>query len=133
MKTVVRNIAIYMYILFVLPKIIPGVQVEGGFLTFLMGGVALALMFLVIKPILNIISLPVNVLTMGLFSTVTNALILYLLAIFVTNFSILAFTYPKMEFNGFIIPSLAFNTFFAYLYTAVVLSCINACLQWLRK
>ena len=133
MKTIIRNTAIYMYALFLLPKLIPGVEVDGGLLTFLLGGLALTIMFFVIKPILNIISFPVNILTLGLFSIVMNALIIYLLTIFLTDISVSAFTYPQTQWAGFSTPDIAFNTFFAYLYTAIVLSIINEAVQWVRK
>ena len=133
MKTIIRNTAIYMYALFLLPKLIPGVEVDGGLLTFLLGGLALTIMFFVIKPILNIISFPVNILTLGLFSIVMNALIIYLLTIFLTDISVSAFTYERTQWAGFSTPDIAFNTFFAYLYTAIVLSVIKAAVDWIRK
>jgi putative membrane protein len=132
-KALIRNIAIYTLILYVLPILIPGVTIDGGFLTFLIGGIALALMFLIIKPILSIVSLPVNFLTLGLFSLFINALILYIATIFISNFSIGAFNYPGGTFSGFVIPKLEFNTFFAYVYTAMVASFINGVIQWIRK
>lgn len=133
MKTIIRSVAIYTLSLFLMPYLIPGVKIDGGFLTLLIGGSALALLFLTLKPILNIITLPVNMLTLGIFSIFTNALILYILTIFVIDISILPFTYPRTEIFGFIIPKLDFNTFFAYIYTSFVLSCIDSFFSWLVK
>ena len=133
MKTILRNIGIYTLILYFLPFIIPGVQIEGGAVTLFTAGIALALMFLILKPILNIISFPVNILTLGLFSIFTNVLILYLLTVFITDVSVVSFTYEKMEYAGFITPVISFNTFFAYLYTAFVLSFIDSFVKWLIK
>ncbi len=39
----------------------------------------LAILFLVLKPILNIISFPVNLVTLGMFNIFINALLIYLL------------------------------------------------------
>ncbi len=133
MKTLIRNIAIYTYILFVLPNVIPGVHIDGGFASLLTGGVALALMLLFVRPILNLISIPANFLTLGLFSLVVNVIILYLLTIFVTDVRIVSFTYPRTGGFGFVIPQISFNTFFAYLYTAFILSCIEKFINWMRK
>lgn len=133
MKTLVRNIAIYSFALYVLPQFIPGVELNSGLLTLFIGGTGLALMFLILKPILNIISLPVNVLSLGIFSIFTNALILYLFTVLFTDISITAFTYPKTDFLGVIIPSIVFNTFFAYVYTAFVLATIDSFLRWLME
>ena len=133
MKTILRNIAIYAFTLFVLPQFIPGFYVNGGFWTFFTGGVVLTMLFLVLKPVLNIISFPVNVVSLGLFNIFINALLLYLLTVFVTEISVTAFTLTKINFFGFIIPAISFNTFFAYVYTAFILSIISGGIKWLMK
>src|SRR6185369_8906092 len=98
MKTILRNIAIYTFILFLLPMLVPGVTINYGFQTLLTGGLMLALLFLVLKPILNIISFPVNVVTLGAFNIFINALLIYLLTVFVTEISISSFTYYRTHF-----------------------------------
>jgi len=133
MKTILRSVGIFLLALYFIPQIVPGFTIEGGFVTILIGAIVLALMFLVLKPILNIISFPVTMLTLGLFSIITNALILYLLTILVPNITVQPFTYPKSNFNGFITPTIYFNTFFAYTYSAFILSCINSGIRWLIK
>ena len=133
MRTILRSIGIYLLALYFIPQIVPGFTIEGGFTTILVGAVVLAFMFLVLKPILNIISFPVNMLTLGLFSIITNAFILYILTILVPNITVQPFTYPKGHFFGFITPVISFNTFFAYTYSAFILSSINSGIRWLIK
>lgn len=131
MKTILRRIAIYTFTLFLLPSLIPGVKITGGLETLFIGGAALALMFLVLKPILNIISFPVNLITLGLFSIVTNAFILYLMTRFVEGVIISPFGYPSMQFFGFSTPAVGFNIYFAYIFTAFIISVIESSLSWL--
>ena len=131
MKAIIRNIAIYTFALYLLPSIIPGVEISGGLLTLLVGGFALTLLFFIIKPILHVISLPVSILTLAIFSTITNLIVLYILTIFISGISIVPFSYPKTEILGFITPKIYFNMFFAYVYTAFVLSFIDAFISWL--
>src|SRR5260221_323008 len=133
MKTLLRSIGIYLLALYFIPQIVLGFTIDGGFSTLLIGAVVLALMFLILKPILNIISFPVTMLTLGLFSILTNALILYLLTILVPNITIQPFTYPQGHFFGFITPVITFNTFFAYVFSAFIISCINSGIRWLIK
>lgn len=131
MKTIIRRIAIYTFTLFLLPSLIPGVVISGGLETLFVGGAALALMFLVLKPILSIISFPVNMLTLGLFSVVTNAFILYLMTRFVEGVKISEFSYNSFSFMGFTTPGVDFNIYFAYIFTAFVISIIESSLSWL--
>ncbi|HSW48348.1 MAG TPA: phage holin family protein [Candidatus Saccharimonadales bacterium] len=131
MKTLLRRIAIYTFTLYVLPFIVPGVKISGGLETLLMGGAALALMFLVLKPILNIISFPVNLITLGLFSVVTNAFILYLMTRFIDGVKISSFTYHAAHFSGFSTPGFTLNIYLSYIFTAFVISLIESALSWL--
>ncbi len=133
MKTLLRNIAIYTLILFVLPQLVPGVTIAGGFNTLLVGSFVLTLLFIILKPILNIISFPVNLITLGVFSIFINGLLIYLLTIFVTEVAITSFTYQNANVLGFITPVIAFNTFFAYIYTAFIVALIDGTIRWLIK
>src|ERR1700757_3314571 len=99
MKSILQSIGIYLLALYFMPQIVPGFTIEGGFMTMLIGSVVLALMFLILKPILNIISFPVNMLTLGLFSIITNAFILYLLTILVPNITVQPFAYPRTNLS----------------------------------
>ena len=133
MKTLLRNVLVYAFILFLLTKLIPGVHINQGYMPYVIGGVVLTLLNLFIKPILNIVSLPMNIITLGLFSLLINTAILYLFTIFVTDIQITSFTYEKMDAFGFVIPQTFFNTFFAYLYTSFVILIIDKSIQWLRR
>lgn len=133
MKSLLRNTFINSLSLFILAQIVPGLTINGGLLTFIAGGFALSLLFLIVKPILNLISLPLNLVTMGLFSFLVNAIIFYLLTVFVTSISITSFTFPGFSFFGFIAPKMFFNTFFAFIIVALLQSAIVSFLSWLIK
>lgn len=133
MKTVLRNIFIYSFTLYLLPYFISGFSINGEIWTIITGGFILSMLFLVLKPILNILSLPVNVISLGLFNLFINALLLYLLTVFVTEISVTAFTLTRSTVIGFTTPQIEFNTFFAYVYSALILSIISGILKWLMK
>ena len=71
--------------------------------------------------------------TLGLFSFLTNAILLYLLTIFVPNISISAFTFNGFSFAGFIVPVMRFNTFYAYIISAGLLAIVINFFDWLIK
>jgi len=131
MKGIVRNVIIYSVALFIIRFIIPGVEITGGLWTYLFGGIMLTIMMTLIKPILNIISFPFNLVTLGVFSIFTNALILYLLTVFVTGIMIHSYRFDGLNLLGFIIPALTFNTLFAFLAASVVLSALVTGIKWL--
>jgi putative membrane protein len=129
-RSLLRNICLYVVSLFILPFIIPGVKIVGGIFTLFTGGLALTFMFLVLKPIFNVLTFPFNLISLGLFSTLTNALILYLLTKFVPNIIITEFTFSGANLAGFNIPAIPINTFFAYVTSAIVISVISGFIRW---
>jgi putative membrane protein len=133
MKSFIRNIFINSLSIFLLVQVVPGLRVSGGFLTIAAGGLALSLLFMLVKPVLNLISLPLNLVTMGLFSFLTNAIIFYLLTVFVPGISISAFQFSGYSFAGFIIPRLYINTLFAFILIAFLQSLIVTAISWLMK
>ncbi len=82
---------IYSLIIIFVAWIVPGITVE-NFLTAMFVCVVIALINTFIKPFLQLISLPITILTFGLFSFVINALML-MLAGWVT---------PGFEVEGFL-------------------------------
>ena len=91
MKYLLRSTFIYSFALYVLPNIISGIKVTGGLATYLYSGIILTLMMILFKPVLSVISIPLNLLTLGLFSTVSNAIMLYVLTVFVPEIVIQSF------------------------------------------
>ena len=70
--------------------LVPGIAVS-GFLTALIAGACLGFINLVIKPVLKLLTLPINILTLGIFSIVLNALLFWALTLVVPGFSIATF------------------------------------------
>ncbi|HLD01387.1 MAG TPA: phage holin family protein [Patescibacteria group bacterium] len=133
MKYLLRSTFIYSFALYVLPNIISGIKVTGGLATYLYSGIILTLMMILFKPVLSVISIPLNLLTLGLFSTVSNAIMLYVLTVFVPEIVIQSFATPKVLFAGFIIPSFSFGSVFAYMAVAFFLFLFISLLQWVLE
>ena len=131
MKTILRNTTIYTLALVGVSSLLSGVKIYGGVFTFVLAGLALSLLFLIVKPILSIISFPLNLITLGLFSSLTNSIILYLLTVFVSGVKITEFTFTGASFAGFIIPKILVNTFFAFIIASILLSVIVTYFNWL--
>ncbi|HZQ30095.1 MAG TPA: phage holin family protein [Patescibacteria group bacterium] len=119
--------------LFLLTLFLSGVKVSGGWESFILDGVILALVYKILKPIISIITLPLNLLTMGGFRFITNVLVFYFATKIASNITISAFTFPGASFSGFIIPQIYFNTLFAYFAAAFFQSLFVSAIEWLRR
>lgn len=87
--------------------ILPGIKVP-NFTTALVVALVLGILNAIIRPLLLLLTLPVNILTLGLFTLVINAVIILLVASLV----------PEFQVNGFL----------SALLFAIVLSVINSLL-----
>jgi putative membrane protein len=70
-----------------LPRFIHGVHVESFYFAFF-ASIVLGLVNLVIRPFVKLVTLPVNIITLGLFGLVINGLLLWLVARYIPGFSI---------------------------------------------
>jgi putative membrane protein len=132
-KSILRKIIFYGIALFLTAQASIGVSISGGLTTYVVGAVVLSLLFMIVKPILGIITLPLNIITLGLFSFLINAIILYFLTILVPNISITAFEFKGLSFLGFVVPKLSINSFFAFAIASIIISLIVEFLRWLIK
>ncbi|PIR58331.1 MAG: hypothetical protein COU70_01420 [Parcubacteria group bacterium CG10_big_fil_rev_8_21_14_0_10_35_15] len=62
-------------------EFVNGVQVSGNWKTFVIIGVVLGVVNFFIKPILDVLSLPLKILTLGLFSLIINMTLVWLIDI----------------------------------------------------
>ena len=82
-------------LIFVLANVLPGIAVA-GFMTALIVAVVLGLVNAVIRPIILILTLPINILTLGLFTFVINALMVLLVASLVPGFAVASFWWAML-------------------------------------
>ena len=85
MKTVLRYLGTVAAVVLTV-NIVPGLSVEGGWLTILLIALVWSVLMLVIKPILTILTLPITIITFGLFSFILNALLFWAMTLVVPGF-----------------------------------------------
>lgn len=71
-------------------SLVPGISVDGFFTAFLTAFV-IGLINAVIRPVLVLLSLPITILTLGLFTLVINALMFWLASALVPGFQVAGF------------------------------------------
>lgn len=131
MKTILRAFFIGLFSLFSGSKIISSFSYEGGIQTLLFGAVVLTFLNFFIRPILKILFLPLNVLTLGLFSLVLNAILLYLLTVILPEFIVKPYYFPGFTYSGFILPAIHFSLIATFVIISFVISLISSFLHWL--
>lgn len=96
-----------------------------------------ALVFMVInwflKPIIKILMLPFNLLTLGLFSWLINSLMLFVLIKFVPQFTINAWKFSGINYSGYSLPAYNVSVLLTYFLVSFIIALIISFLNWLSK
>ena len=108
-----------------------GMTLSQGTKSILIAGIALSLLSLLVKPIINILLLPLNLITFGLFRWVSSAIALYLVTLVVPGFKILSFSFSGLNSKWIDIPSVNLSGFLAIITFSLVISVISSILHWL--
>ncbi len=86
----VLHVLIVAVALLVAAYVIPGIEVASVYIA-IIAALILGLLNLVIRPILFILTLPLTIITFGLFAFVLNALIFWFAASFIEGFTVTGF------------------------------------------
>ncbi len=81
--------------LLLIARFVPGIEITSFYIAFIVA-VLWALISVTIRPLLLLFTLPVTILTLGLFTFVLNALLFWFLSSFVAGFSVHGFI-PALE------------------------------------
>ena len=122
MKYLLRVFLFHSFSLWFVSQIIPALVISGGWPVLLMAGLVLSLLMLLVAPLLKILFIPINLLTFGLLSWVINVIVLYLLTVFVSGVSVVAWTFPGLAVAGFVLPEIAFSSFISFILVSLSLS-----------
>lgn len=71
--------------------IVPGILFKGDLLTLLVAGAILGLFNLIVRPLAMLLSLPLLILSLGLFYFVLNGILLYVASLIIPGYTIAGF------------------------------------------
>ncbi len=114
MRLIVR-IFINAVAIWVTSVVLSGLSFEGNFLSLIIVGLIFGLVNALIRPIVKLLTLPINILTLGLFTLVINAFMLMLTAALSTSLNLT---------GGF------FENFLTALLGAILISIVSTVLSW---
>jgi putative membrane protein len=131
MKGLLRSFVFYAVSFALVAYFFPGLSYRGDLTVLLQASVAFGLLALFIRPIINVLMLPINFLTLGLFSWVVNLVILYLVTRFVPDFNTIAFQFEGFSYQGFVIPAIYLNVLWSAVVSSLTIGFVSSFLHWL--
>lgn len=132
MKRLLRKYIVATLALFLASNLYSGGIVfnDGPYAVFV-AGLILAVLLLLIKPLLDLITLPLRIVTLGLFSIITTGITLYLSALVYPGLQIKDLTVPKTDILGTVIPQTDITFPLSYLVISATIYAIIKILNWI--
>lgn len=133
MKTIIRHYIVDTVALYLVSTFVSGIIFENGITTLLIAGLGLTIATMLIKPLINVLLLPINLITFGLFKWISSVIALYLVTMVVAGFKINQFSYNGLTTKWLDIPSFSLEGFMAFIAYSLVISFIASFMYWLLK
>ncbi len=108
-KLLIKWVAFALVVMFV-AWLIPGVEVD-NFITAMIATVVIVFVNAFIKPVLKLLTLPINILSLGLFTLVINALL--------------------FMFVAYVVPGVSVDGFLSALLGSIVLAILSVGVAWI--
>lgn len=130
-KKIIRHLVVNVFSLYTVSLLAQGLVFEKGVTTMFMAGLGLTVVSMLVKPIINILLLPINLVTFNLFRWVTSTIALYLVTLVVPGFQIAKFAFAGMSSKWLDLPALNFQGVLAFISFSFLISLITALIYWL--
>jgi len=119
--------------LYLVTLLTKGIVFESGVKSLFLAGAGLAAASLIVRPLINLLLLPINLITFGLFRWVSSAIALYLVTLVVPGFKIVNFFFIGLSTQWFNLPPLKLEGILAYIGFSLFISIFSSIVHWIIK
>jgi putative membrane protein len=133
MKSLIRNFLINLGALWLVSQIFPGLEILGNIYGLTVGAAAFMAVNILLVPLIKILLLPLNLLTLGLFTWLSNVLALYFLVSVLPYLKLVPYHFSGASFDGFVVPAIDFSTFYVAIIVSLLIGLITHFVFWLIK
>ncbi len=131
-RLALRSLSINLAGIYIVIQLLSGViSYVGGIQTLITAAVLISLTNLFVRPLINLLLLPVHLVTLGTFRWVANLACLYLVTLIVPNLKIHAFVSQRLDLGYLIIPPIQFSAFGAFILVTIALTSVFHFIYWL--
>lgn len=131
MKSLIRTLILNIAVIFFAAWVLPGLSYSGNFQVLILAAVALGLVNMIVRPIVKLVTLPINLLTLGIFSWAINVFLLYLVTRLIPGFGVSAFDFQGWVYQGIVLPAMEVGLFSSYILSSFLISLLTSILGWL--
>jgi putative membrane protein len=133
MKTLLKSLLINCFSLYLVAKLVNAFSFAHGYETLIIAAIVLGLVNLFVRPLINILLLPINLITLGTFHWIVNVFTLFIVTLIVPDFQIIGFEFSGLNIGQLIIPAYSTTGLMALILNTFILSILTSFLYWLTK
>ena len=134
MKRVLRIILIELAGLYIASQLAQGMVFQNAAEGILITSAALGVAMLIVKPVINLLLLPLSLATMGLFKFAGHVITLYIVDIALPQFTITGFHFVGLKSELIDLPSIDYDKgVVAYIAFSLIIWVVTALINWVRK
>lgn len=131
MKYLLRLFLIHLLSLWFLISVNRGFSISGNWQVLIYAAFLLTIIAIFVKPILKLLFLPLNMITLGFFSWVVNIALLYILVLISPQIHIQAWNFPGTGGPFFTIPAFRLSQTVNFIVSALLLAFTIKVLRWI--
>lgn len=133
MKTLLKNTTAYAFSAYATSVIFEGLKVSGDIRTFLFLGLFLTLTMLVVKPIVSALTIPFNILSLGLLSFLSVAVSLFIVGFFFHDFRVVPFNFGPYSFFAIHIGRYYLTPVLSFLLISATIYLLHKSIFWVYE
>lgn len=133
MKKILRRFLISLGALWITSQTFPALAIKGGIEGFVISALAFMAVDLILVPLLKVLFLPLNLLTLGVFSWLSNVVALYFLVSALPFLKILPYYFAGADLGVLILPATELTAFYSVLVASFLIGSIIHLMNWLSK
>lgn len=131
MKYILRKYLIIVFSLFTLTQIISGISIRGGWKTFLYAGLLFSALTYIVKPVVNLVLLPFNLLTLNMISWVVNIITFIIWTLLISEVKVTAWAFPGIHMGVVSLSPNTIDKFYMYIIGGIILTLTVQFYSWL--
>ena len=133
MRAILKHFAVNIIVLYLITQWFSGLSIANGMEGLIVAGVGLTLINFLARPIINLLLLPINLITFGFFRWLASVFTLYITTFVVPGFQIASFAFGGLSTKWIDLPALNFSGLMALVAFSFVISIFSSLIYWLVK
>ena len=134
MRGFIRRVVYYMGALYTTSVLIPGFAIAQSLRGFIISSIVVTLAFTFLSPLIRFVLLPINIVTVGIFSWLVQVVVFYIALLFIPSlFSIKSWDFTGWSLSqlGVTIAPMNVSVFATVIIAALMISFMAGIVQWI--